>query len=266
MPSLIIKHFKLKIMRTKNIFNLAICFITVAMVGCTKQSESNFAAVGGGTGTGGSTARFTIIGNYLYTVDKQNLNVFDITNAANPSLSNVVPVGFEIETIFPFKNRLFIGSTSAIHIFNIDNPALPVKLSTAISPTAMRRCDPVVAKDSVAYATLRTNGPCGGTQSILATYDIRNIETPIQKAFNFVTEPYGLGYADSTLYVCDRRGLNIYNITNGFQPLFVSNINNTEWYYDVIAQNNNLYCWVNTGLIVYNITNRRSPVLIKKII
>ncbi len=255
-------------MQQKIILYLALCFTITTFWGCSKESSINAAPGfnGGGTGTGGSTARFTIIGNYLYTVDKQNLNVFDITNAADPILRNVVPVGFEIETIFPFKNRLFIGSTSAIHIFNIDNPALPVKLSTAISPDAMRRCDPVVAKDSVAYATLRTNGPCGGQQSILATYDIRTIETPIQKATNNVMEPYGLGYADSTLYVCDRFGLNIYSITNPFFPSFISRINNTEWFFDVIAQNNTLFCWINTGLIIYDITNRRNPVLIKKIV
>ena len=79
-----------------------------------------------------------------------------------------IKVGFEIETIFPFKDKLFIGSTSVVHIFSITDPAKPAKLSQAISPTVLRRCDPVVAKDNVAYATLRVNGACGGVQSILA--------------------------------------------------------------------------------------------------
>ncbi len=251
-------------MKTK-IYSSILLLTIIINFNCSKTSDVNSFS-SGATGTGGSTARFTLVGNYLYTVDKQNLNVFDITNPANPLQQTVVPVGFEIETIFPFKNRLFIGSTSQIYIFNIDNPALPVKLSTAISPTAMRRCDPVVAKDSVAYATLRTNGPCGGVQSVLATYDIRDIANPIQKFSNNVMEPYGLGYADSTLYVCDRIGLNIYNITNPFTPTFVKNINNTDWFFDVIAQNNYLYCWISTGLNIYDITNRRNPTFIKKII
>ena len=68
-------------------------------------------------------ARFTIVGNYLYTVDKTDLKVFDIANPAAPVFRQTVPVGFEIETIFPFKDKLFIGSTSVVHIFSIADPA-----------------------------------------------------------------------------------------------------------------------------------------------
>ena len=54
----------------------------------------------------------------------------------------------------------------------------------------------------MAYATLRTNSACGGgTQSILAVYDIRNIANPVQKTFRNLQEPYGLGFADTCL--CD---------------------------------------------------------------
>ncbi len=237
------------------------------MYSCSKaDNSSTFTAANSGvSGTGGSMARFTIVGNYLYTVDQQNLKVFDISNPVNSSLVNTVPVGFEIETIFPFKNRLFIGSTTVVHIFNIDNPAAPVKLSTAVSPNTIRRCDPVVAKDSAAYATLRVNGPCGGGQSVLATFDIRDIANPIQRNTDFLNEPYGLGYQDSTLYVCERNALSIFSISNGFDPMPVAKLDSGVWYLDVIPYNNNLYAWINTGLAVYNNSNRRNPTLIKKI-
>ena len=38
------------------------------------------------TGIGGSTARFTVAGNYLYTVDYYSLYAFDAANAADPQL------------------------------------------------------------------------------------------------------------------------------------------------------------------------------------
>lgn len=269
--SLIHSYFGLKLPNVKMkkiIYTVLIISSAILINGCSKSSSdinSVSAAANGGTGTGGSMARYTIVGNYLYTVDKQDLKVFDISTPSNTNLVNTVPVGFEIETIFPFKNRLFIGSTSVIHIFNIDNPSTPVKLSEAVAPNTMRRCDPVVAKDSVAYATLRTNGPCGGVQSTLVTYDIRNIATPIFKDQDFVSEPYGLGYADSTLYVCDRSGLGVYSITNPWNPSRTSTIDANTWYFDVIPFNNYLYAWINTGLAVYDITARRTPVLIKKV-
>lgn len=215
-------------------------------------------------GAGGSTARFAISGNYLYTVDEVNLKVFSIADAASPVLRNTVPVGFEIETIYPFKDKLFIGSTSEVHIFSINDPESPEKLSTAISPEVLRRCDPVVAKDTVAFATLRTNGPCGGRQSILAAYDIKNISNPVQKGSYPVNEPYGLGYSDTALYVCDRNGLYVFNIEKAYQPTLRKTLTD-GWYIDVIPYNNTLICQVQDGLTLYDISECMNPALITKI-
>src|SRR3954471_12778821 len=114
----------------------------IFLFACNKTTGDS--AAFNSSGQGGSLARFTIAGNYLYTVDRQNLKVYDIANGSQPVFKSSVPVGFEIETIFPFKDKLFIGSTSVVHIFSIEDPALPKKLAEAISPSVMRRCDPVV--------------------------------------------------------------------------------------------------------------------------
>jgi hypothetical protein len=223
------------------------------------------AAYSGNNGQGGSLARFTIVGNYLYTVDKENLKVFEIFNPANPVLKSNISVGFEIETIYPFKDKLFIGSTSVVHIFSITDPANPQKLSEAISPNVIRRCDPVVAKDTVAYATLRANGPCGGTGSILAVYDIKNITTPIQRSFITVSEPYGLGYSGDVLYVCDKvEGLMVYDIAEAYTPIYIKSLKDGA-YIDVIPYNNLLICWVSNGMLLYDIADKRNPVLLTQI-
>ena len=242
---------------------LLLLFLVSQHISCDK-SESAKAGLST-NGKGGSQARFTISGNYLYIVDKTDLKVFDLSNPSSPQLKSTTSVGFEIETIFPFKDKLFIGSTSVVHIFSIENPEEPQKLSTAISPTVMRRCDPVVAKDSVAYATLRTNGLCGGTQSILAVYDIRDVLQPVMVNQQFVPEPYGLGYADSALYVCDKSSLIVFNIADGYNPIWITQIND-DTYYDVIPYGNTLVCWIKKGVALYDITNRLDPKLIKKII
>jgi hypothetical protein len=234
--------------------------VLAAFTQCEKTSSANAT----NTGSGGSTARFAIQGNYLYTVDNKNLKVYNITDVANPMLKNTVSVGFQIETIYPFKDKLFIGSTSVVHIFSVDDPENPKRISTATSSEVIRRCDPVVAKDTVAYATLRTNGPCGGTQSILAVYDIKDIANPIQREAYPVAEPYGLGYADSALYVCDRYGLYVFNIQKAYFPQMVKQLVN-DWYLDVIPWNNTLICQMQDGLNLYDISNRLNPTLITKI-
>lgn len=243
----------------------AIYFIVLLFLfGCEKESADS-SAIGGPTGQGGSLARFTIVGNYLHTVDKEALKVFDISNAAQPLYQRSVPVGFEIETIFPFGDKLFIGSTSVVHIFSIADPSRPEKLSVAVSPNVIRRCDPVVAKDTVAFATLRANGDCGGTGSILAVYDIKDITAPVQKGQYPVGEPYGLGYSGNVLYVCDRlSGLMVFDITEPYNPLLVRSVPDVQPV-DVIPFNNVLIVWTATGMALYDIADKQNPALLTQI-
>jgi hypothetical protein len=234
---------------------------------CEKNSSGPLTSKGNETtGQGGSLATFAIVGNYLYTVSEEQLKVFDISDQGNPQLKNTENIGFTIETIFPFKDKLFIGSPTQIFIYSIEDPANPKKLSSAISPTVMRRCDPVVAKDSVAYATLRTNGPCGGTQSVLAVYNIKDVTNPVQVYTFPVSEPYGLGYSGDVLYVCDKyAGLMLFDISDPYKPSPLDHNLQDGVYQDVIPYQNTLICWTTTGVILYDITDNRNPVLLKSI-
>ncbi|HWI90009.1 MAG TPA: hypothetical protein VNT20_01995 [Flavisolibacter sp.] len=250
--------------------NLLTIIAIIFLFGCGKESTSSdstaFATSGG---KGGSLARFTVVGDYLYTVDRETLKVFDISNPQLPVLKRSVKAGFEIETIFPFKDKLFLGSTSVVCIFSLDDPSNPQKLSEAISPNVMRRCDPVVAKDNVAYATLRSNGPCGGTTSILAVYDITDVTKPVQKASIQIGEPYGLGYSGNILYVCDRfYGFSIFDISHPYQPSLLRSVKISYEevnFIDVIPYNNILVCWTSKGMTLYDISDPQDPLLIKQI-
>ena len=217
------------------------------------------------TGKGGSMARFTILGDYLYVVDNENLKVFSIANPASPEYVKTVPIGFEIETIFPFKNRLFVGSKSAVYFFSVTDPANPVQVSEAIEPTIVRRCDPVVAKDTVAFATLNVSGPCGGMESQLVVYNIKDIEHPKKMANRLLSAPNGLGYKDSVLYVCDYNQLKIFNIGNAWNPVELKSISHGV-YKDVIPFGDLLICWTKTGMLIYNISAPTSPELIEEIL
>ena len=67
-----------------------------ALSSCEFDSDNNSSE----TGTGGSLARFTIKGNYLYAVDYSNLSTYNITDPTNITLSEKTNVGFGVETIF----------------------------------------------------------------------------------------------------------------------------------------------------------------------
>ena len=78
------------------------------------------------------------------------------------SITNKVNVGsWNVETIFPFKDKLFIGSQNGMFVYNInnaDNPSLVGQFSHVQS------CDPVIADDDYAYVTLRTALPVSEIQ------------------------------------------------------------------------------------------------------
>ena len=94
-------------------------------------------------------ATFALKGNYLYVVDNQDLNVFSLNDPSEPVLANKVPIGFDIETLFGYRDFLYIGSRTGMFIYGLTNSEFPNKLSSVEHFTA---CDPVVANDTHASA------------------------------------------------------------------------------------------------------------------
>jgi len=166
----------------------------------------------GNTGQGGSLARFKIVGDYLYAVDSHTINVFGISDLANPENLDDVYAGFDIETIFNRGEHLFLGSMRGMYIYDITSPATPTFVSEFQHGTA---CDPVVVDGDYAYVTLRGGNNCGALESGLFIVDISNIATPELKTIYPMDEPYGLGVKDEKLFVCDgTSGLKVYDKTN----------------------------------------------------
>ncbi|HNL06006.1 MAG TPA: hypothetical protein PKH93_00450, partial [Chitinophagales bacterium] len=132
----------------------AICCLCFLAASCQKDSASESP---NHIGEGGSMARFTIVNNYLYSVDNTTLHIYNISQANQPVWAANVDIGRGIETIFSYNNYLFIGSTDGMYIYDISNPTNP---ANGISFEHATSCDPVVANDSLAFITLRGGGDC----------------------------------------------------------------------------------------------------------
>ena len=107
---------------------LLILIISIA-ISCESDTSNNEAQVPTVDGQGGSLARFTLKGNYLYTVDDFGLNVFNVSNTSDPVKVNSVPIGFNIETLFGYKDYLYIGSQNGMFIYDLVNPEFPKEKS-----------------------------------------------------------------------------------------------------------------------------------------
>ncbi len=220
----------------------------------TKSSVSPF-------GTGGSMARFAITGNYLYTVTTSDLNVFGINNPQSPSFSNKVSIGQNIETIYPFKQKLFIGSNTGMFIYNISVGAHPQKEGQFAH---VQSCDPVIADDKYAYVTLRTGTACNGIDQ-LDILDIANVDNPTLIKSYAMTNPHGLSKDGNLLFICDgRSGLKVYDASDIKNLKLLSVVSDIETF-DVIAMNGVALVVTSKGLYQYSYADPSSLILLSKI-
>jgi len=213
-------------------------------------------------GVGGSMARFAITDNRLYTVGYSDLDVFNITNAADPVNTARKNMGWNIETIYPFMDKLFIGSQSGMFVYTITNPDNPIQTGEF---SHVRSCDPVIADNKYAYVTLRSGTTCQGFSNELDILGLTNFANPgLLKVYN-LTNPHGLSKDGSTLFICDgQAGLKIYNASDVMNLQLVKQIGNLETY-DVIAMNGNALVIAKDGLYQYDYSNLSNIRLLSKI-
>ena len=229
-------------------------------VSCTKDSGSNAASGGSQTGQNGSLSRFIIVNNYLYTISNDALSAYNISNAATPVYKSKVSVGFSIQTLFAYQDKLFIGSNTEMYIYSLANPEAPTKLSSVIY--FVRGTDPVVAQDSVAYSTVRNE--FGG--GVLNCFNIKNINQPFIVTSRQMINPYGLGIKGAALYVCEAdSGIKVFNITNTYNPVLSKTVQFNETAYDVIITGNIMVCYIKGGIAFFDISNAYLPVFISSV-
>ncbi len=170
-------------------------------------------------GVGGSTAKFTITGNALYTLRNSELLTFDISLKL-PVYASALPLKILPETVFPFKNTILVGGSSGMTIINIDNPLSPVEAGSINHVTS---CDPVVAADNTAYVTLWNGSECGNGRNELQVIDISDLNAPIQLHALVMNSPRGLAINEDKLMVCeDTFGAKLFDVsdnTKAPQPL-----------------------------------------------
>ncbi len=207
------------------------------------NSDANVSSGGGSsqfgsTGKGGSMARFALYQDFLYTVTENAINVFDIVNLTSPNLSGTVNIGWGIETIYPFRDNLFIGSQTGMFIYSVANPSNPTLLSVFEHAQA---CDPVVVKDDLAYITLRGGTPCQNFTNQLDVVDVSNLNNPQLLATYPMDNPHGLAITEQdVLYVCDGdSGLRVMDATDELNISEIDRMNEFSTY-DVIALPNSV--------------------------
>lgn len=229
------------------------------------NSSTDLSGSAGNTGVGGSTARFTIVGDYMYSVDEYSLNVWDLNDGKSLERLNTRNIGWGIETIFPYKDKLFIGSAVGMYIFDNSDPTAPIQVSEFRHAAA---CDPVVVTEDRAYVTLRDGNQCAGFENQLDVIDITNIYNPTLIKSYEMRHPHGLAIRGNTLYICEGDyGLKIFDASDDekINQNQIGDIINLHAY-DVISLSDDLIFIVGEGgFYQYDVTEKSSPALISAI-
>ena len=217
------------------------------MAGCSSGEDGG--SPSDATGQAGSMARFSIVDDYLYTISGTRLQLFNISEPANPTPYANVNVDWGIETIFSYQGALFVGTQQGVFIFdNVDpsNPQLSSEFTHATS------CDPVVASSGYAYITLRDGNSCLQGLNQMDVLDVSDIYNPVHLKTVAMQNPKGLGVDQNRLFVCDGiAGLKVFDLSDPVSPSLIDTDFSLDCF-DVIAKNGLLVVSDATGIIQYN--------------
>ena len=228
------------------------------------RSTALFSSGGNPQGIGGSMARFTLNDQFLYTVGESDLQLFDISTAATPQATLKIQLDWGVETIFPYEDKLFIGTTTGMHIMDNSNPASPQLLSTYAH---VNSCDPVVVEGDIAYVTLRSGNTCAGFTDQLDVINLQDPKNPTLIKSYPMQNPHGLGIDESLLFICEGEfGLKTFDAKD---PLEIDQ-NLLAFFeerhaYDVIPLGNILLMIGEDGLYQYNYTDPQNLELLSVI-
>lgn len=224
--------------------------------GVTEDAMYNFSAKadGGSVGVVGSMSRFAIYQDNLYTVMNNMLGIFDLSGETPVKTGEDIYVGFSVETIFSYKNCMFMGTPTGMIIYLLEDPLKPERQSMI---THVFGCDPVVVENDIAYVTVRSGTFCGQDANELIVVDVSDVKKPQHIVTYNMKNPKGLGIDNGTLFVCDD-GLRVFNAENPSAIMYKDNIlahfKDIDGF-DVIPFNNVLMMIAEDGIYQYDYTD-----------
>lgn len=222
---------------------------------CSFQASTD-ASKASSTGTAGSMAAMVLLNNYLYAItEAHSVGIVNVNNAAAPTVAGTLNAGlFDLQTMYPFKDKLFLGSATGMYILDVSDPVHPRSVGQF---SHGRACDPVVTDGTYAYVTLHAGTWCGGTTNELNVVDVQNVLKPVLMKSYQLTKPTGLSKDGNLLFVCDGSdGVKLYDASNVSDLKLLQQIKCNDPY-DVIAANNHVLVVTKEGLYQYDYSNPR---------
>ena len=215
-----------------------------------------------GTGVNGSMSRFALYKDYLYSVINNYMNIIDLSGSKPVKAAEDIHIGWNVETIFSYKDNMFMGTPTGMVIYSVADPLKPEYMS---SVWHVFGCDPVVVENDIAYVTIHAGNFCGQNNNDLLIYNVSNVRAPKHIVTYAMTKPKGLGIDNGTLFVCDD-GLKIFDASNP-QTLMAKRLAHYSGMegFDVIPFKNVLMMIADDGLYQYDYSDLSKISLLSKL-
>ncbi len=230
------------------------------------KSDTEALASNGGAssnGVNGSMSRFTLYSNNLYTVTKTYMTIFDLSGTEPRKVSENIPIGWNVETIFSYEDNLFMGTPTGMLIYSVSDPLQPEYQS---SISHVFGCDPVVVANDLAYVTVHSGNNCGQNTNELIIYDVSDVKKPKQLVKYSMTNPKGLGIDNGMLFLCDE-GLKVFSIKSPEEMYLKKIVQYTGMKgFDLIPYGNVLMMIAEDGLYQYDYTNVNDIKFLSKLV
>jgi hypothetical protein len=215
----------------------------------------------GPSGSGGSYAIFAVIDSFLYYINDRSIITMDISNPASPEKISETYVSWDIETLFPTRQYLFIGGKNGMFVMDRSTPSHPVQIG---SITHFRARDPVVVQDTMAYVTLRAAAPWAGVDELMVV-NLASITNPKLIKEMPLPTPYGLSIKDSLLYVAQgNNGWTLFGLADPHNPAVLQQWS-TPAARDFIWTGDRLFMMCFDRVRIYSVVDPRNPVMLGEI-
>lgn len=211
--------------------------------------ENSSSSGNSASGLNGSMSRFGLYQGYLYTVINNSMSIFNLSGEKPVKAADNIYIGGNVETIFSYKDNLFMGTPTGMLIYSVKDPLKPDYQS---SLQHVYGCDPVVVENDLAYVTIHSGNMCGQNANELFIVDVSDVKMPKQIVSYTMTGPKGLGIDNGTLFLCDD-GLKVYK-SDDPQKLMSNQLAHHKGMngYDVIPHGNTLMMIAENGLYQYD--------------
>lgn len=156
-----------------------------------------------------SKSRFSLYEHYLYTVINYQMNIIDLSGEKPEKTSEKIYIG-NVENIFPYCDKLFMGMPMGLVIYSLEDPIHPVFCSQI---AYIYGCNPIAVDRDLAYVSIHSGSLCGQNVNRLVIFDISDIKHPLEMASYAMNYPKGVSIDNGLLFLCDT-GLKVFKTGN----------------------------------------------------